>query len=79
MNEVVHLAVRIKFLNMEMVFKNDVGRFSGPVPALGQADDATRRSPTVKAVSQVVPSVVNISTKTRVQRVGYLYDWWRDN
>ena len=46
---------------------------------LGQADDVTRRSPTVKAVSQVMPSVVNIATKTRVQRVGYLYDWWRDN
>ena len=48
-------------------------------PTLGQADDVTRRSPTVKAVSQVMPSVVNIATKTRVQRVGYLYDWWRDN
>lgn len=48
-------------------------------PTLGQANDVTRRSPTVKAVSQVMPSVVNIATKTRVQRVGYLYDWWRDN
>ena len=48
-------------------------------PTLGQADDVPRRSPTVKAVSQVMPSVVNIATKTRVQRVGYLYDWWRDN
>ena len=81
MNEVVHLAVRItKFLNMEMVFKNmTLAAFLALSPALGQADDATRRSLTVKAVSQVVPSVVNIATKTRVQRVGYLYDWWRDN
>lgn len=48
-------------------------------PALGQAAESPRRSPTVKAVSKVMPSVVNIATKTRVQRVGYLYDWWRDN
>ncbi len=26
-----------------------------------------------------MPSVVNIATKTRVQRVRYYYDWWRDN
>ena len=38
-----------------------------------------RFSGTVKAVSEVMPSVVNIATKARVQRVGYLYDWWRDN
>ena len=48
-------------------------------PALGQAGQAERRSPTVNAVAKVMPSVVNIATKTRVQRVGYLYNWWRDN
>ena len=81
MNEVFHLVVRMtKFLNMEMVFKNlTMAAFVALSPTLGQADDAPRRSPTVKAVSQVMPSVVNIATKTRVQRVGYLYDWWRDN
>ena len=42
-------------------------------------NDEQRLSNTVLAVSDVMPSVVNIATKTRVQRVGYLYDWWRDN
>merc|ERR1712224_273042 len=41
--------------------------------------DQQRFNGTVKAVSEVIPSVVNIATKARVQRVGYLYDWWRDN
>ncbi len=41
--------------------------------------DQQRFNGAVKAVSEVMPSVVNIATKARVQRVGYLYDWWRDN
>ncbi len=48
-------------------------------PSLGQADQSERRSQTVNAVAKVMPSVVNIATKTRAQRVGYLYNWWRDN
>src|ERR1043165_5032464 len=38
-----------------------------------------RRDATVTAVEATMPSVVNISAKTVVQRRGYLYDWWRDN
>ena len=81
MNIVVHLPVRMAvLLHMKMNFKNmALAAYLALSPTLGQADDVTRRSPTVKAVSQVMPSVVNIATKTRVQRVGYLYDWWRDN
>jgi S1-C subfamily serine protease len=37
-----------------------------------------RRDATVEAVEKVMPSVVNIGTKTRRERRGYLYDWWRD-
>jgi serine protease Do len=38
-----------------------------------------RRDATVTAVEATMPSVVNISAKTVVQRRGYFYDWWRDN
>lgn len=38
-----------------------------------------RRDATVAAVEATMPSVVNISAKTVVQRRGYFYDWWRDN
>lgn len=38
-----------------------------------------RRDATVLAVEAAMPSVVNISAKTVVQRRGYFYDWWRDN
>src|SRR5689334_11369976 len=38
-----------------------------------------RRDATVVAVEATMPSVVNISAKTVVQRRGYFYDWWRDN
>src|SRR3954469_24246400 len=38
-----------------------------------------RRDATVNAVEATMPSVVNISAKTVVQRRGYFYDWWRDN
>jgi S1-C subfamily serine protease len=38
-----------------------------------------RRDATVTAVEATLPSVVNISAKTVVQRRGYFYDWWRDN
>ena len=47
--------------------------------ALAQADDSPRRDTVVKAAERVMPSVVNIVTKTRAQRVRYYYDWWRDN
>ena len=82
MNKAKRLAVRdagaIQNFNMDLS-KLTLAGFLALSPALGQADEAVRRSPTVKAVSQVMPSVVNIATKTQVQRVGYLYDWWRDN
>jgi S1-C subfamily serine protease len=38
-----------------------------------------RRDATVTAVEATLPSVLNISAKTVVQRRGYFYDWWRDN
>jgi serine protease Do len=38
-----------------------------------------RRDQTVRAVEQVMPSVVNISSKTVIRRRGFLYDWWRNN
>jgi S1-C subfamily serine protease len=38
-----------------------------------------RRDATVIAVEATMPSVVNISAKTVVQRRGYFYDWWKDN
>lgn len=37
-----------------------------------------RRTPTVEAVEKALPSVVNIGTKTRVQRRALFFDWWRD-
>ena len=37
-----------------------------------------RRDAVVEAVEQVMPSVVNIGTKTRVERRGVMYDWFRD-
>jgi serine protease Do len=46
--------------------------------ALPAADADVRRDATVEAVEKVMPSVVNIGTKTRRERRGYLYDWWRD-
>ncbi len=38
-----------------------------------------RRDATVIAVEKVMPAVVNIGTKTRRERRGYYYDWFRDN
>lgn len=37
-----------------------------------------RRDATVMAVEKAIPGVVNISTKTVVQRRALAYDWWRD-
>ncbi len=63
MNIVVHLPVRMTvLLYKKMNFKNmALAAFLALSPTLGQADDVTRRSPTVKAVSQVMPSVVTVS------------------
>ena len=44
-----------------------------------QAEESRRKDAVVEATGLVMPSVVNIATKTRVQRVRYYYDWWRDN
>ncbi len=49
------------------------------ITALGQAEESRRHDAVVEAVGQVMPGVVNIATKTRMQRVRYYYDWWRDN
>ncbi len=38
-----------------------------------------RRDETVRAVERVMPSVVNISSKTVVRRRGFLFDWWREH
>ncbi len=38
-----------------------------------------RRDETVRAVERVMPSVVNISSKTVVRQRGFFFDWWRDN
>jgi serine protease Do len=44
-----------------------------------QAAVETRRDETVRAVERVMPSVVNISSKTLIRQRGFLFDWWRDN
>jgi len=44
-----------------------------------RAAEDIRRDSTVNAVEAVMPSVVNISAKTVVQRRGYFFDWFRDN
>ena len=49
------------------------------VTALVQAEESPRKNEVVKAVGRGMPGVVNIATKTHVQRVRYYYDWWRDN
>jgi serine protease Do len=41
--------------------------------------DDVRRDATVAAVEKVMPSVVNIGTKTHREKRGYLYDWFRNN
>jgi len=38
-----------------------------------------RKDETVRAVERVMPSVVNISSKTVLKQRGFFYDWWRDN
>jgi serine protease Do len=38
-----------------------------------------RRDAAVDVIERVIPAVVNISSKTVIQRKGYVYDWWRDN
>ena len=49
------------------------------VSVFPQAEESQRQDAVVEAVALVMPSVVNIATKTRVGRVRYYYDWWRDN
>ncbi|MEK7686640.1 MAG: trypsin-like peptidase domain-containing protein [Verrucomicrobiota bacterium] len=51
----------------------------GTTSVLPAAEADVRRDAAVEAIERVMPSVVNISTKTVVQRRGYFYDWWRDN
>jgi len=46
--------------------------------ARGAVETDVRRDPVVQVVERVLPSVVNIGTRTRVQRLTYYYDWWRD-
>jgi S1-C subfamily serine protease len=47
-------------------------------PALAASEPDVRRDAVVQAVEKVMPSVVNIGTRTRVERRGYYYEWWRD-
>ena len=68
--------MRIKFISL-LLF--GVIHWFSPSALLANDQDKQRFNGTVNAVSKVMPSVVNIATKARVQRVGYLYDWWRDN
>jgi serine protease Do len=48
-------------------------------PAQAAASSEVRRNETVRAVERVLPSVVNISSKTVIRRRGFLFDWWREN
>ena len=48
-------------------------------PALPAAEPDIRRDATVAAVERVMPSVVNIGTKTRRERRGFAFDWFREN
>lgn len=54
-----------------------LGAWTLGAAAAGAPD--VRRDAVVEAVEKVLPSVVNIGTKTRVERRGWYYDWWRDN
>ena len=47
--------------------------------SLTAAEVDIRRDATVAAVERVLPCVVNIGTKTRRERRGMVYDWFRDN
>jgi len=38
-----------------------------------------RRDPVVVTVNEVLPTVVNITTRTRVEHRGIFYDWWSKN
>lgn len=49
----------------------------GPA-AQAAAEPDIRRDAVVQAVEKTMPSVVNIGTRTRVERRGYYYEWWRD-
>ncbi|MDB6041092.1 MAG: hypothetical protein JWM99_4933 [Verrucomicrobiales bacterium] len=46
---------------------------------IGAAEPDIRRDATVEVIERVIPAIVNISSKTVIQRKGYVYDWWRDN
>jgi len=50
-----------------------------PAPRPAAAENDIRRDAVVAAVEKVLPSVVNIGTKTKRERRGYYYDWFRDN
>lgn len=57
-----------------------VGMLAGTSPGLAAPHLASiRQDETVRAVEMVMPSVVNISSKTVIRRRGFLYNWWRDN
>jgi len=50
--------------------------FALPSPA---AEADIRRDATVAAVEKVMPAVVNIGTKSKRERRGYVFDWYREN
>ncbi|MBI3877505.1 MAG: trypsin-like peptidase domain-containing protein, partial [Verrucomicrobia bacterium] len=49
-----------------------------PLPS-PSAEPDIRRDATVAAVERVMPSVVNIGTKTKRERRGLMWDWYREN
>src|SRR5688572_11165131 len=67
---------------MLSVFKKGTASFLMTAAVLSATAAETadiRRDATVIAIEATMPSVVNISAKTVVQRRGYFFDWWRDN
>ncbi len=56
------------------------GATNGPTATAAPAGDPdARRDATVNAIERVLPSVVNIGTRTRRERRGFYYDWFREN
>ncbi|HEV8543046.1 MAG TPA: trypsin-like peptidase domain-containing protein [Verrucomicrobiae bacterium] len=50
-----------------------------PIDLPAKAASEIRRDATVLAVERVMPSVVNISSKTVSRQRGFFFDWWRNN
>lgn len=68
------LTLRCRALLLSLALLSAVGI----APAIATPSEV-RRDETVRAVERVMPSVVNISSKTVVRRRGFLFDWWREH